>query len=167
METIKYKKTQETAQKSCPTRSVHYWTSGSKKSFRNSIFPYEVERVGAVRSTIEVISNEKAQNNLILLYKRFHNSLEIMKQEDRKSANDTFLSTLESLKSVRIDSFNLEITQEKSLLFSLIKDDFSIYLENYIDDNEVIITLYKNKVKQKSISGNLKYSIHKLNEEIK
>ena len=46
----------------------------------------------------------------------------------------------------------------------MIKNDFSIYLEEYVDDGEVIVPLFKDNVKQNSLSGNIAYVTSRLQE---
>lgn len=104
-------------------------------------------------STVMVLQHNNRDDQLIKLRESF--DLELNKFQDVPTilATETFNSSIFYLSKVKAEKISVEVTNNDSIYFSLIKDDYKIYVEEYVDDGEVIVTIFKKGIKQKSISG--------------
>lgn len=115
-------------------------------------------------STVIVLQDNKQDDELIQLREAFNSEINKFQEIPEHLATETFNSSMFYLSQVKPEKISIEVTNNDSLYFSLIKDDYKIYLEEYIDDGEVIVTMFKNGVKQKSMSGKIAYIASRLQE---
>src|SRR5690606_10778820 len=106
-------------------------------------------------STTIILKENNQDDNLIRLRENFIKELDKFEQDSKELASEIFESSLFYLSKVSPDKIIVEVTDDYNLYYSIIKNDFSIFLEEDLDDREVMVSLFKNDVKQKSLSGNI------------
>ena len=151
MEALLFRNTQHTAIVERPVRLV----TGSFSTGRRRIDKFLNSSPYLDDSTAIILKENNQDDNLIRLKENFNNELNRFEEGARALASEVFESSLFYLSKVSPDKIIVELTDDYSLYYSIIKNDFSIFLEEYMDDREVIVSLFKNDVKQKSLSGNI------------
>lgn len=106
-------------------------------------------------STTIILKENNQDDNLIRLREKFNIELNKFQDGSKELAIDVFHNSLFHLSKISPEKITVEVTDADSLYFSIIKNDYTIYLEEYVLDGEVIVTLFENDIKQKSISGNI------------
>lgn len=115
-------------------------------------------------ATVAILQEKKHFDDLIQLREKFNAELDKFHDVSEQLAVKCFNTSLAYLSSLAPDKITVEVTNNDSLYFSIVKGNYSIYLEEYIDDGEIIVTMYKEGVKQNSISGNLGYVYARLRD---
>ena len=115
-------------------------------------------------STVTVLQENKQDDDLIKLRERFNSELVKLQGVSQALAEKRFNNSVSFLSLIDSDNLTVEVTNDESLYFSLVKEDYKIYLEEYVDDGEVIVTMFKGGIKQKSISGDIRYVASRLQE---
>ena len=106
----------------------------------------------------------------ISLKEQHHRKKEFFEGIEYSLIDNLMKRSLVEILSFNPDRLTLELSTEKILFYTLFKDKFTCFISHFIitnpndpDDHEVIISLFKNKIKQPSFSGLLNEGISFLN----
>ena len=162
MEALLFRDTQHTAIVERPIRLV----TGSFNTGRRRIERFINSSPYLDDSTAIILKENNQDDNLIRLRENFNNELNKFNEETRALASESFERSLFHLSKVSPDKIIVEVTDDYSLYYSMIKNDFTIFLEEDLDDKEVLVSLFKNDIKQKSLSGNIESVTSRLRDII-
>lgn len=128
--------------------------TGSRFAVRkNTAVRFLNSRIYRDDSTTMVIRESIKNDNIIRLKNSFLSEIDKLDGILKIIAQLRFENTLDYIMEIDPDMIGVEVTHEDSMYFSLKKDSFSIYIEEYLDDNEIIVSMYDNDDKLESISG--------------
>lgn len=113
-------------------------------------------------STLDIINDKKEDDNLISLKKRFFWESERLSIKNSLKASFIFDRVVNYFPLLSPDDITVEVTDDDSLYFSMLKNSYSAYLGIYLDDYEAYVSLFDNKIKQDSITGSLDYVMKSL-----
>lgn len=115
-------------------------------------------------STTLILKENIQDNNLIRLREKFNIEINKFQETSKTLANKAFDHSVFYLLGILPEKITVEVTDDESFYFSIIKRDFSIYIEEYVDDGEVIATVFRDGIKQNSISGTIESVTSRLQE---
>lgn len=160
MSTLLYSDNRHTAIDKYPAS----YGSGSLSTISGFIDQFLNSSIRRDDSTTIILKENIEDDNLIMLKEKFNTELVKFKEVSYALAIKTFDKSLFYVSKISPEKITIEVTNDDSLYFSMTKNNFSIYLEEYVDDGEVIVTLFKDNVKQNSLSGNISYVTSRLQE---
>lgn len=105
-------------------------------------------------------------NQLIEINEKFKKELYTSVNINKPLAIKAYRESINLILGLNPDKISLEITESDSIYYTVLRKDFSIYIEEYIDDNEVNVVSFKKGVKQVSFSGTIQEVIFKINSMI-
>lgn len=106
------------------------------------------------------------------LRKQYEALSEHLEDVDFIAVKDKMKESLTELLNFKADAFSMELSSEKNIFYTFIKDDYSIFLTHSFtndideDDDEAIISIFKGNNKISSCSGTIKEVICLLEEYI-
>jgi len=103
-----------------------------------------------------------------LFVSQFENS-EYFNNADLNKALEGFSNSISELLKLNPDVLTMELTSEKSVYYTFIKNDFTIFIQHYLDildfdDDEAILTVFKGDSKLPSFGGNLYEALNELKD---
>ena len=116
-------------------------------------------------------SVNNSDRDYIKFEKQFEKQFELISEYfeniSYEKIKSNFSLSLSELLRFKPNNFSLEMTIEKSVYYTLIKNDYLIFIHHYLDiqdaeDDEVIVTGFKNNDKLPSFAGNLAEAIRSL-----
>lgn len=80
-------------------------------------------------------------------------------------------NSLSELLLINAEAMSVELTEEDTLFFTIKKSNYSFYIDQYLrsdfnDDNEFVMTMFKETKMFSSKSGDLQYLVKTINEEL-
>lgn len=102
-------------------------------------------------------------NKLIEISEKFKKELNDSNDIDKSLAIKAFSDSINLILGLEPDNLSIEITESESIYYTLLKNNFSFYIEEFVDDNEVIVASFYNGIKQDSFSGNIQEIMFKIN----
>lgn len=106
-----------------------------------------------------------------LFIKQFEKLSEYYKDVDFEDIMVEFSLSLSEILKLNPDVITMELTAEKSVYYTFLKDDYSIFIQHYLnisdtEDDEAILTAFKGDLKLPSFAGNLDETLIELKEII-
>jgi|SRR6185437_12454792 len=117
-----------------------------------------------------LISN--SDRKLIHFEKSFKNQFELLsayfQNLNFQEANEKLSSSLISLLNINPDVISMELTRDKSIFYTLKKQDYTFFIQHFLneiedDEDEAILTVFKDDNKLPSYAGSLLQTISELN----
>jgi hypothetical protein len=106
-----------------------------------------------------------------LLINQYKNLSEYYKGTSLEEIKKEFSVSLSELLKFKPDVLTMELTSEKSVYYTFIKKDYSIFIQHYLDikdpdDDVAILTAFKANTKLPSFAGNLDETLSELKDII-
>lgn len=112
-------------------------------------------------ATISVLKDEEYTDKLINLHREFKKQKGKITTVSHSMATKKFQQNLQLIFKLEPDKIVLEITDDDSIFFTLVRDSYKIYIEYYLDDDTTMSILYENDKEINSFSGSINYAIEK------
>ena len=103
--------------------------------------------------------------------KQFEKLSEFFKDVTFEEIKEEFSMSLSEILKLKPEILTMELTSERSVYYTFIKNDYSVFIQHYLnvldpDDDEAILTAFKNDSKLPSFAGSLDETLDELRDII-
>ena len=123
-------------------------------------------------SSLGIFQISNSDRKFIHFEKSFKNQFELLSAYFEnltfQEANEKLSSSLISLLNINPDAISMELTRDKSIFYTLKKKDYTFFIQHFLneieeDEDEAILTVFKDDNKLPSYAGSLLQTISELN----
>lgn len=141
----------------------------NKIYFRESVYNYPVMKntndyfgTSLLKDTDDIFSSQNNQTILphtksFVKYvqkfdKEYNQNIDRLEKYSAEEVRKKFISSLSYFLTLKPNAFSIEISEDETLFYTIIKNDFTFYLDQYIDSDDtldeefVLTTFYKNQM---------------------